>query len=185
MNTLADRITAELRALLGQPLGGCWRAANMQVVEFGPRRRTLNLRGGAIEVADLRLHVQCRWRLIDGDKIAFGRDDLNYPADESISPEDFDWDKQDSVLDVAQRHWFAAHRASPPRVVAVEGDAYGGFRVCLEGGTALEAFPCDSRRGEYSEHWRLIGHRTDGSHFVVIGHGIEGEDMGSPRLDGR
>jgi hypothetical protein len=177
VNTVADRITAELGALVGQLLGDCWRAADMQVFGFGPRHRIFN-RMGEIEVCGLRLHVQCRWRLVDAGKIAFGRDDLNYPADESVSAEDFDWDKQDSALDVAQRQWFAWHRAAPPRVEAVHGDAYGGFRVCLEGGAALEAFPCDSRRGEYSEHWRLIGHRADGSHFVVTGDGVEGEGGG-------
>jgi hypothetical protein len=45
VTSLADRITAELRVLLGQPIGDCWRAANMQVFEFGPRHWITNRKG--------------------------------------------------------------------------------------------------------------------------------------------
>jgi hypothetical protein len=173
VESLADRITSELQVLIGQPIGDCWRAANMQVFEFGPRRQRQNRKGEVVEVSDIRLHIQCRWRFIDAQSILFGRDDLNYPADETTPPEHFDWDKADSVLDVAQRKWFDKHRPLRPMVQEVQGDAYGGFRIALAGGFALECFPCDSRRGEYSEHWRLLGHRADGSHFVVNGDGIE------------
>jgi hypothetical protein len=167
---------SELRVLVGQPIGDCWRAANMQMFEFGPRRQTRNRNGEVVEVSDLRLHIQCRWRFVDGRSILFGRDDLNRPADESTPPEQFDRDTADSVLDVAQREWFQKHRPSLPVVRDVQGDGYGGFRIVLDGGYALECFPCDSRRGEYSEHWRLLGHRADGSHFVVTGDGVEAVD---------
>jgi hypothetical protein len=98
---------------------------------------------------------------------------LNYPADESVPIEDFDCDKHEPALDAAQRRW-CDQWSVPPKVVGVRGDAYGGFQVRLEGGAVLEAFPCDSRRGEYSEHWRLIV-EPNGSHFVVTGYGIESE----------
>ncbi|MCC6126248.1 MAG: hypothetical protein IT426_14920 [Pirellulales bacterium] len=176
MTTISEKITAELSVLLGQPIGDCWRAANMQIFEFGSRHRKLNRMGEEIEVSDFRLHVQCRWRMTDAKSIIFGRDDLNYPADDSILLEEFDWDKQPSVLDMRQKQWFEEHRAQPLKVVYAHGDVYGGFRIALEGDFALEAFSCDSRKDEYSEHWRLLGHRTDGAHFVVTGHGIEGKD---------
>lgn len=176
MSTLADRITTELRVLLGQPLADCWRMANMQIFEFGPRRCIVNREGVEVEVSELKLHVQCRRRLVDGSQILFARDDLNLPADEAVPIEDFDWDKHESMLDVTQRQWFERPRDVLPKVVGVRGDVYGGFQVELEGGFVLEVFPCDSARGEYSEHWRLLGHRADGSHFVVTGYGIEAED---------
>jgi hypothetical protein len=179
MSTLAKRITAELCVLINQPIGDCWRAANMQIFEFGPRVRIVNRKGEEVETSDLRLHVQCRWRLTDAEKVIFGTDDINYPADESISPKEFDWDEHRAALDVVQRRWFDQQRDSPQKVVAVRGDAYGGFQLQFEAGVALEAFPCDSRRGEYSERWRLLGHRADGSHFIVTGFGIEGEDISS------
>src|SRR5579863_5732689 len=119
----------------------------MQVFGFGPQRSVTTPLGTEAHVPEFRLHVQCRWRLVDGEKIVFGRDDLNYPADESISPEDFDWDKHESALDVAQRRWCSA-LSCPTRVIGVCGDAYGGFQVRLEGDIVLETFPCDSRRDE-------------------------------------
>jgi hypothetical protein len=173
MSSLAERITEELRALLGQPIGDCWRGANMQIFGFGPRQWIVNRKGEEVEACEVRLHIQCRWRFVDSERILFARDDLNYPADENVLIEDFDWDQQESVLDATQRAWFAGHRDPPPQVGDVRGDAYGGFRIEFDGGFALECFPCDSRRGEYSERWRLFGHRADGSHFVITGDGIE------------
>jgi hypothetical protein len=58
-------------------------------------------------------------------------------------------------------------------VQEVAGDVYGGFRIALTGGFALECFPCDSRRGDYTEQWRLLGHRADGAHAVVSGNEFE------------
>ena len=179
MSELSQRIASELQLLVGQPLSDCWRAANMQVFEFGPIKKYMNRKEEEVEGSDLRLHVQCRWRVVDGRRIIFARDDLLRPANESIQPEDFDWDKEESVLDVVQRSWFHSHRAAPVKVVQVAGDVYGGCRIVFEGHLTLELFPCNSNRGEYSEHWRLLGHRPDGSHFVVTGYGIEGEETSS------
>ncbi len=177
MSTLAERISVELRVLVGHPIVDCWRAANMQIFEFGPQTQIVNRKGEEVKIGELRLHVQCRWRLVDAEKIIFGSDDINYPADDSISLDEFDWDKQPAVLDRAQRRWFSEHQDSPQKVIAVRGDGYGGFQLQLDGGVELQAFPCGSRRGEYSESWRLLGHRADGSHFVVTGDGVEGEDV--------
>jgi hypothetical protein len=178
VKTLADRISSELRVLIGKPMTDCSRAANMQVFGFAPRRQKRNRRGEIVELGYIRLHIQCRWRFMDERCILFGRDDLLVPADDSVLMVEFDWDAAESALDVAQRNWFASQRSDLPAVIAVGGDAYGGFRISLAGGYTLECFPCDSRRDEYSEHWRLVGHRADGSHFVVTGDGIEGEGIG-------
>ena len=173
MNPLADRISAELRALIGESINDSWRAANMQMFGFGPMHKFVNRKGDEDEGSDLNLHIQCRWRIVDGTRILFGSDDLLRPADEEIPVDDFDWDKNDSVLDVVQRTWFAKRHSEPLCVMAVTGDDYGGFRLELEGGVVLEVFPCDSDRGEYSEYWRLLGHRSDGYHFVITGYGVE------------
>ena len=173
MTTLADRITAELQVLIGEPLSDCGRMADMQGFDFGPKHQRVDRKGEEVEVSDLAIHVQCRWRVVDATQILFGRDDLLRPADETISLDDFDWDKDESVLDAVRRKWFAKHITAPLHVVDATGDTYGGFRITLEQDVVIEAFPCDSRRGEYSEHWRLFGHRSDGSHFVVSGYGIE------------
>ena len=162
-------------------MSDCWRVADMQIFEFGPRHKFVNRKGEQVVASDLRLHVQCRWRIVDAAGILFGRDDLLRPVDKSISFVDFDWDKDESVLDVVQRKWFAEHRTAPLHVASATGDIYGGFRIRLQQDVVLEAFPCDCDRGEYSEHWRLLGHRPDGSHFVVSGCGVEDDrDESSP-----
>jgi hypothetical protein len=174
MNGLAERITAELWVLVGEPISDCWRAANMQVFEFGPAKKYRNRKGDEVEGSDLKLHVQCPWRMVDGSQILFARDDLLRAANQDIPIDEFDWDKDDSVLDIVQRQWFEDHRAAPLKVVHVAGDQYGGCQIRLEGGMLLELFPCDSDRGEYSEHWRLLDDRRDSYHFVVTGYGVEG-----------
>ncbi|MBX9787844.1 MAG: hypothetical protein K2Y37_02925 [Pirellulales bacterium] len=176
MITLAERITTELGSLVGQPIVECSRAANMQMFGFGTLQKKTNRKGEVVEVSQLSLHIQCRWRLVDANSIVFGRDDLLYPADDAIPWDDFDWDKNPSVLDVVQLEWFAQRLLRPLKVVSACGDNYGGFQISLGGDFGLEAFPCDSRRGEYSEHWRLFGHRDDGSHFVITGDGVLGGD---------
>ena len=39
----------------------------MQIFEFGPLHVSLNRWGQEVETADLRLHIQCRWRLVDAE----------------------------------------------------------------------------------------------------------------------
>jgi hypothetical protein len=180
VSTLADRITAELSSLVGQPISDCWRAADMAIFDFGPMRRIVNRAGVPVSVADLHLHLQCPWRFIDPARILFGRDDLRRPADDSIPADAFDPNRHDTALDAARRRWFDDHRPSPPVVTAARGDPYGGFRIEIAGGFALEAFPCNSKRGEYSEHWRLLGHRPDASHFVITGDGVEADATDHP-----
>ena len=172
MIALADRITTELLVLIGEPISDVWRAANMQVFGFGELRQIVNRYGEEVEVTDINLHVQCRWRLVDDRRILFGRDDLLRPADEDTPVDDFDWDKEDSVLDVLHRKWIAKHKTKPLRVINAIGDNYGGFRMEFEEQIFLEAFPCNSNCEEDTEHWRLLGHRSDGSHFVIGGYGV-------------
>lgn len=127
MTTLADRIAAELQVLVGEPMSDCWRVANMPVFEFGTRHRFVNRQGEEVEGSDLRLHLQCRWRIVNAERILFGRDDILRPADANISLDDFDWDENDSVFDVVRRKWFAERRSAPLHVVTgygIEDDRY-------------------------------------------------------------
>jgi hypothetical protein len=171
VKSLGDQITAELQVLVEQPIGDCWRAADMAIFEFGPRRQMVNRYGQEVETSDISLHLQCRWRFVGERGVVFGSDDLYLPADPDMPADEFDWDKHDSVLDVLRRGWFEQRRGSLPVVEEVVGDDYGGFRVLIFGGFALECLPCDSRR--HKERWRMLGHRDDGEHLVVRGDGVE------------
>lgn len=168
----APAIYDELSTLIGQPLNDCWRAANMQIFEFGPRIEKTTRTGETVLRSKYSIHIQCQWRFVKPDRILFGRDDLHYGLDPTVSDEEFDWDKHESALDVKSREWFSSLQA-PPRVCHVEADNYGGFRLAFDNDVALECLPCESREGESGELWRLLGSREDGSHFVVGRGGIE------------
>lgn len=169
MDALVDKIRSELSALVGLPITDCWRVANMQVFGFGPKSFIRSSKGGEVETSQINLHVQCRWRFVDAHRVLFGSDDLSYPAEENMDVKAFDWASSESLLDAKQKQWFIGHPSM--KMTSALGDPYGGFAICFEGGFSLQSFPCGSQRGEPSEHWRMFGHRADGSHFVVFGDG--------------
>jgi len=61
-------------------------------------------------------------------------------------------------------------------VEAVAGDAFGGLRLALSGGRALEVFPNATPSGHIAtEFWRLLRPGTDEAQFVVGTFGAERE----------
>jgi hypothetical protein len=172
MPSLADRITAQLQVLVGQPVGDCWRAADMIVFEFGPRRRITNRRGEEIEVGDVRLHIQCPWRLVSPSSLHFGRADVFVPVPVFAAPGPRTAEAADggtidgeTRLDRLRRVWNDRHVDAGLRVETACGDPYAGFRLEFTGGWALETFPTTAASS--CEQWRLL--RADGAHFVVSG----------------
>ena len=172
--TLADQISSELRLLVGHPLVCCLRAIDLVMIDFGTEREVLTRTGARIMRSPIHLHLQCRWRVCDGEGIVFGSDDLFHPGSETMDADAFDYADHLSALDVLHGEWFARHAGPSLEVVAAEGDRFGGFRITLAGGMTLECLPCESRRD--SELWRLCGHRADDSHFVVLASGVEPRD---------
>jgi len=153
----------------------------MQLLGFGPKEKRTNRRGEVVEVSKYGIHTQCKWRLVDSERIVTGSGDLYRPADESIPEEEFDWDKDDSVLDFKMMKWLAEYEEAPPLVVEARGDAYGGFCITLDNGQSFVTFPCESHwSDEEEEIWRLLGHRKDGRHFVVSDCGVELEGKVQP-----
>ena len=166
---LQHQITEALSALIGLPLWGATRAANMSMFAFGERRSRLNRKGAEVEVGDYALHIQCPWRIVGPDDIVVGSEDRMCLEDESSDWETF---KGPSRCEARIGVWLTEYAAAPLRVERVEGDWVGGFKLLLERGFVLEAFPADSVRGVYSEYWRLF-RPGEKSHFVVTAHGVE------------
>jgi hypothetical protein len=169
--TLQERITEALSALIGLPLWGATRALNMEMFAFGERRTRRNRKGQEVEVGEYALHIQCPWRIVSPDGIIVGSEDRNYPEDENADWEEFDSDGP-SRCEARMVAWLKEYSAAPLRAQRVEADAVGGFKLLLQRGFVLEAFPADSLRGEYSERWRLFRPSEEG-HFVVTGYGVE------------
>jgi len=55
--------------LIGKPLWECNRAGDMAMFQFGARRMMPSPRGVMREVGEYALHLQCPWRIRNGDKI--------------------------------------------------------------------------------------------------------------------
>ncbi len=80
-------------------------------------------------------------------------------------PDSFDWDVQGATWYDARVAEFVARVESELLVVErVLADDFGGFRMSLSAGHALEVFPATSFP---REHWRFFHHGDPASHFVV------------------
>jgi hypothetical protein len=169
--TLQDRICEALSALVGLPLWGAARVLNMEMFHFGERSIRLNRKGVEKEVGEYALHIQCSWRIVGPDGIIVGSDDRKYPEDENADWEEFDSDGP-SRCEARMMAWLNEHTASPLEVQHVEAEHTGGFQLLLQHGFVLMAFPANSLRGEYSEHWRLF-RPSEERHFVITGHGVD------------
>jgi len=158
--------------LVGKPLWKCTRAADLASFQFGARNKVPGFRNTTKEVGEFALHVQCAWRIVRKDRVIVGSRDLYFPADysddEEIPPE-FDWDRDPNLRDKQLQSLFD-NDSLEFTVLGVETGAAGSLRIALSGGLFLDILPYDSL---LHEHWRLFDPRTDSSHFVVTGGGIE------------
>lgn len=169
---IKDKIHQSLSALIGMPLWAAGRAADLAWFHFGQRRTVKDFRGNPKEVGEFALHLQCAWRIVQGDRVVVASRDLYYPAGSNTTevPEGFRWDVQGANrLDERLERFL---QDASPFVVHVEAGLAGAFHLFLGNNVSLEVFPDDSFDGE---HWRLFRPYLDEPHFVVNGTGIEGE----------
>jgi hypothetical protein len=167
---MREQIQIAASVLIGKSLWLCRRAGDMAMFHFGERRKVTTHKGEPAEVGEYALHLQCPWRIVNGDEIVMAALDVYKPqiGHEEEDNQDFDWERAGNLLDERARTFFE----NGTREYAVEGvDAKhaGTLRLTLQGGFWLEICPCDSSKGE---HWRLFQPRIDQPHFVVTGAGI-------------
>jgi hypothetical protein len=170
--TLQSRVMRALSTLMELELWGARRTLDLECFHFGLRNTVRDRNWNEVDVGTFALHVQCPWRIVGPEGMVVGSQDRRYPPDESADWGDFDSDGR-SLCEARIEAWLKAHAASPLRVARVDADHVGGFRIFLQEGFVLEAFPADSLRGDYSERWRLFQPSTDEAHFVVAGYGVE------------
>ena len=145
------------------------RAADLLWLHFGQRRMVKDYRGNPKEVGEYALHLQCAWRIVQGDKVIVASRDLYYPAGSSTPevPEGFKWDVQGgNRMDERLKQFF---ETADLFVVHVEAGFAGAFQLFLGSEVVLQVFPDDSFDGE---HWRLFRPYLDEPHFVVNGNGV-------------
>jgi hypothetical protein len=177
MSTVKEEIEQTLKVLVGMPLWGSHRAADLQVFKFGEQipsmtRATKQRPAKPVVIGEYTLHLQCPWHISQGATIVVGSGDLYYAAgdDPYKDHEDFDWDEQPSRRDERIAALVAAWANDPPVVESVESDMVGSLHISLTQQYVLDVFPSDSLEGE---HWRLLPNSPKRDHFVVTGRGIE------------
>jgi hypothetical protein len=151
-------ITNELRKLLGLPLWGANCAAGMLMLQFGARRQRRTRSGDLVEVGELALHVQCRWRFASADEILIGA------ADHICNDDD---DNTDEVIFAIQS--LLSSHPNVAELVWVRGSA---FSLGLDTGVHFEVFP-SPRLSHDREFWRMLSPSPTSPHFVVTSAGIE------------
>jgi hypothetical protein len=164
------KIQNALLPLVGLPLWDGGRAADLTWLQFGQRRMVKDFRGEPEEVGEYALHLQCVWRLVQGEQVIIGQRDLYYPAAPGrTSPEvpaGFTWDVQGANrLDYLLDEFF--HRANRELIVErTEVGRAAAFAIFFRDNFVLEIFPNDSFD---EEHWRLFRPYLNEPHFVVTG----------------
>lgn len=170
---MKDEIERSLSALVGLPLWGSGRAADMEMFAFGERRVVPDRRGEPVEVGQYALHVQCAWRLVEADRIVVASRDYFYSAgNPDVEPPDFDHDQPGANRRDERIKAFFSHCGEDlPVVQRVEADRVGSLRIAMSRDVTLDVFPNGSLEDEY---WRFFTPRSNASHFVVTGRGIKG-----------
>jgi hypothetical protein len=157
-----------LGVLIGLQLWSSGRASDLQWFQFGQRRTVNDHRGRSKEVGQYALHVQCAWRIIQGDRVIVGSRDLHYPADEGQNRQEFDWEVVGGNRRDKQVEAFFEDGTRPLLVREIRVGEAGSFTIALDFGYALGVFPDDSSA---DEHWRIFKPYAEEPHFVVTGEG--------------
>jgi len=168
---MKTQVQEALSVLIGQPLWSSGRAADLEWFQFGPRKTVQDSRGDKREVGEYALHVQCAWRIRQGNQIVVASRDLYSPPEESDDrPDNFNWDVQGGNRRDKRIAELFLGETRQFMVQKVEVGAAGSFTIGLEDAYALDVFPDDSLSGE---HWRIFKPYADEPHFVVTGKGVE------------
>jgi hypothetical protein len=172
MDLKAD-IEAALRSLVGLPMWGPTRAANMLSLQFGEPRLAPTRRDPTREAGERALNMFCPWRLVRGRELIAGSGDLYTPADAEADLESFDWDARGATWWDRRLGQFFAAQGEPLVVRDALADPIGGFTLSFDGNVRIEVFPASAAAPHVeTEHWRLFGPGTSEAHFVVTADGI-------------
>lgn len=167
---MQEEIQNATTVLIGKSVWECKRAGDMAMFQFGERRIRTSHKGQPGEVGEYALHLQCPWRIVNGDEIIMAALDVYKPQsghEEDDNP-DFDWERAGNLLEERSKRFFE-NGTREYAVEGVEAKHAGALRLTLQGGFWLEICPCDSLK---EEHWRLFQPSSDQPHFVVTGAGI-------------
>ena len=157
-----------IQVLVGKPMFGARRAADMQIFDFGIETPIVDRHGQHRAIGEYRLHIQSWWRLIDAGVPLVTYDDIFKPTmQDPDAPFDPDLGSRTLRDELLGRH--LANTAVDERTVeeatVTEG---GGLHLQFRGRFLLEIEPADPQSDD--EAWRLL--LSGGIHAVMSGSGF-------------
>jgi hypothetical protein len=169
LTSIGSASAVALAPLLGQRLRRVGRSG-LVWFSFGESREVRASGGGARIVGRYALHLQCPFRLRDADAVLLAAAD-RYAARQNPESSDASYD-----FDPIGASWFDVRAESlnellergAVKVLTVDADAVGGFRLVLEQSLVLDVLPDTSYP---REHWRVFETGGQGFHFVLFDQG--------------
>lgn len=164
MTVTMSEVERALQPLAGKRLWRCTRAASMACFDLGASRKVKAFVGGAKDVGEFALHVQCPWRITHEDRIVVASEDVYYPAGHRSGdqlPAEFDWEHVSNLRDKRLSELF--ERNESLIVEQMQVGSAGAVSICLSGGFVMEIFPVDAN----VESWRLFEPGENKRHFVA------------------
>ncbi|MEU1290388.1 hypothetical protein [Kitasatospora sp. NPDC005856] len=155
---------AALRELEGQPFTAIGRAATLVWLTFGDDVPWVDHRGEQTVRPEMSLHLQCRWRLLNGVSAMVQEGDLHVPGAGAAAGFEAGGDIGTSRFDDRVETVTQLIAADAPVVDHVRiGDEFD-LQLMLSSGMSLEVFPAG--RPEW-EDWRFLGSGEERPHYVV------------------
>lgn len=175
MRDTKAQIVHSLSRLISLQLTIARDAADMKNFGFGVVRPHSSGKG---TVGEYALHIQCPWRLVQGESIITGSEDYYEPTETEKDVDLEDWragnlqrKRLGEVLrsyDDTTESWInGTHELV---VESVAADDFGGFELTLSGGFRLQIVPS----GSCGEYWRVFAPGDEGPHLVMTASGVSG-----------
>lgn len=170
MSNMRVTIHDKLQSLVGAELRHAGRAVGLMWFLFVQQHNGLGQERATRE-EEVRLHVQCAWRITHAQTILVASSDRFYPqGDPHQEDETFDWTVPlSNRCDERMATLFSDRSHTDWRVSAVRADQFGGCEVRFGKRRRLSVFPDDSLGEEYG---RIFGTDVRQAHFVVTGQGV-------------
>jgi len=171
---ISEKALEYIKLLIGEPLYGICREADMGDIGFGMPITVKNHRGVERIKSSFALHLQCPFRIVSKDKIIFTAYDIYLDYSGEWMPE-MSWDVLGKNLyDKRTKEWFESNPSL--KVENVEMSMQGDLKVIFNNGDKLEVFVNHSTDDEcwrffemcsYEDYKSGIAHE----HLVISGLG--------------
>ena len=170
---MKKEIKNTLKKLVGLEFTRTTRMGATECIKFGVLYRVVDRTGIERQIGEFGIHLQCPWRITQGNFLLVGSDDVVEQPDESAEYDaNFNWDvKGGNLRDVKLKHFLEKGNY---KVITVKADDFGGFELTFNDNIKLTAFPTSSCNNIYSEYWRLLDNKNEENEHFVVGPPMSG-----------